>query len=92
MNWIMRKKKVEIYKEKTIAVNFISTDQSINFPVACINTDSFSQIEEKLYVEYPELRNKKDKFFLVNGNIIDRSANLEQNKIKNGNQIMINYE
>ena len=35
------KKKVELFKEKMIAVNFISTDQSINFPVACIKTDSF---------------------------------------------------
>jgi len=72
-----------------IAVNFISLSYNINYPMACKKTDIFSKIEEKLYHEFPELKSKKI-YFIANGNIIDRSLTFEQNKIKSGNNILIN--
>ena len=74
-----------------MAVNFICTEKGINCPIACLNSDLFSKLEDKLYLEYPELRNKRI-YFIANGDIINKASSLEQNRIKNGNQILINFE
>ena len=74
--------------EAIIAVNFISLNDNINYPMACKKTDIFSKIEEKLYHEFPQLKSKKI-YFIANGNIVDRSSTFEQNKIKNGTTILI---
>ena len=79
----------EILLEKVIAVNFISKDEKINYPMACLSSEMFEKVEERLYHEFPELR-EKNIYFMANGNIIDKSASLEQNKIKKGNIILIN--
>ena len=73
---------------ETFAVIFTYTDQGINYPIAYKNSDIFSKLEEQLYIEYPDLKKKKI-YFLANGNIIDRKATIEKNKIKNGTTILI---
>ena len=70
------------------AVNFISFDQTINFPMACKSSDNFTELEKKLYIEYPDLK-KKNIYFFANGKLIERSSTLEQNNIKSGNAILI---
>ena len=75
--------------EEIIAVNFISLNYNINYPMACKKTDIFSKIEEKLYREFPELKSKKI-YFIANGIVVDRSSTFEKNKIKSGNTILIN--
>ena len=85
------KKKVGVFLSKTIAINFLSTDHRINYPIACMNSDVFLDVEEKLYTEYPELRNKNI-YFIANGDVINRNNTLEQNNIKNGNQILIHFK
>ena len=77
-----------IISDNIIAVNFKTSDQTINFPVGAINTDKFAVLEEKLYLEFPQLRNK-NVFFLCNGNKIYPELTLEQNKIKSGSSILI---
>ena len=77
-------------KEKPISVIFSSVDQKINYSIVCYNSEIFSSVEEKLYLEFPELKNKKI-YFMANSNIINRSANIEQNKIKNSTTILIDY-
>ena len=67
--------------ETIIAVNFISLNYDIHYPIACRKTDIFSKIEEKLYREFPILKSKQI-FFVSNGNVIDRDLTFEQNKIK----------
>ena len=74
-----------------IAVYFISIDQKYNLPVPCLSSDIFSKIEEKLYIEYSELKGKNI-YFIAKGNLVNKSTSLEENKIKNGVQIIINYE
>ena len=74
---------------KIIAVNFTSIDQTVNFPMACKTTDIFAELEKRLYIEYPDLKHKNI-YFIANGNVINTSVTLEQNKIKNGNTIIIN--
>ena len=75
--------------ETIMAVNFVSLNQNINYPMACRKTDIFEKIEEKLYCEFPELKSKKISF-MANGKVVDKSSTFEENKIKNGNTIMIN--
>jgi len=76
-----------IYDE-IIAVNFRTPDQLINYPIGGKSTDNFSILEEKLYIAYPELRQKKV-YFIANGNILNRDLSLEQNNIKTGTTILI---
>ena len=75
--------------DSIIAFNFISLNYNINYPMACKKTDIFSNIEKKLYHEFPILKSKQI-YFVANGNAIDRSLTFEQNKIKSGNTILIN--
>lgn len=79
--------------EKAIAINFSSINQKIsNFCLVCKNTDIFVKLEEKLYNEYPEYKDIET-YFMANGNKIKRFKTLEENKINNGNNIVLHiYE
>ena len=77
-------------KEKPIAIFFSCVEQNIQFPVVCYISDNFSVLKKKLFNEYPILKNKKI-FYLANGSVINTSLTLEQNKIKNGTHILIDY-
>ena len=48
----------------------------------------FSTLIEKLYLKYPQLKNKEI-VFLADGNTIKTNLSLEDNKIKNDTQILI---
>ena len=74
--------------ENIFAVNFISLDQNIQFPMACRDTDIFSDLEKKLYLEYPQLKNK-NLYFIANGNVVDKTLSLKKNKITSGTGIII---
>ena len=71
------------------AVNFMSTDSNIIYPVICKKTDNFSTLEEKLFEKYPELK-RKNIYYLVNGSTVNRLITIEQNKIKNNANFIIN--
>ena len=75
--------------ENMFAISFTTIDQQINYLMVCKNSDNFKDLEEKLYLEYPQLR-KKDIYFMANGNIINRNETLENNGIKNNTAILIN--
>ena len=70
-------------------IQFTSTDQLVNVFITYKTTDNFSLLEEKLYVDYPQSKDKNI-YFSANGNIIDRNASLEENNIKNDTSIVIN--
>ena len=97
----INKLKIELQKEKNktnkkmidyndiIAINFISTDQKINkFPISCVKTDRFAEIEEKLYQEFEEFR-ETNNTFIVNGTTILRFKKMSENNIKNGDTIQL---
>ena len=86
----IEKKKVNDILNQAIAINFISVEKSINHPIICFSNDLFSEVEEKLYREYPELRNNNI-YFIANGNVMDRTKTLEENNIINATQILINF-
>ena len=80
-------KKIE---ESFIAINFMSTDHNINFPIACKKSDFFSEIKDKLCSKISDLEGKKI-YFTSNGQKIDDSLTIEQNQIKDNDIILINY-
>ena len=83
-------KKLMISSEKTMAVIFRSMDQNIIYPISCKSSDIFSIVEEKLYYEFPGLR-EKNIVFIANGNIINKAVTLEENNIHGGTTILMEY-
>ena len=69
-------------------MHFLSENLQINLYIACNPLDKFKDVEEKLYLEYPELKNK-NLFFLFRGMIINKNSTLEENQIKNDSSILI---
>ena len=75
-------------EEKIISVIFITNDENIHYSIICKNTDNFSRIESLLYDKYPEYNNVNN-IFSVNGEVINKSLSLEDNKIKNNDIIIL---
>ena len=63
-------------------------DENILYSIICKNTDNFKEIEKKFYKKYPEYKNTKN-CFTLNGKEIDKTKNLDENKIKNSDIITI---
>jgi len=89
LNEEIKKLKREI--NDTIAINFFSVSQNINYPIACKITDNFKVLEERLYQDYPELKHKNLNF-MANGSVINKFETLENNRIKNGDAILIDEQ
>jgi len=77
-------------EEEKLEISFMSCDQIINnFIVPCKDSDLFVRIEENLYDEYSEYKEKVT-YFMVGGSIIKRFKTLKENNIKSGSIIMLN--
>jgi DNA repair exonuclease SbcCD ATPase subunit len=76
-------------RQQMMCVYFTSIDQRINFPISCINTDIFAEVEEKLYKEYPEYR-ETNNFFISNGKQILRFKTIGENNIGDGKPVILN--
>ena len=72
-----------INKNRMMTVNFISMDSKIHFPISCLDTDTFAEVEEKLYKQFPEYRETNNSF-LDNGQQVLRFKTIKENKIGNG--------
>ena len=66
-----------------MSVNFISMDQNVHFSVGCLKTNTFAEVEEKLYKQYPEYRETNNNF-IANGSQVLRFKTIGENKIGNG--------
>ena len=69
-------------------VHFMSMDQVINCPIKCLKTDTFAEVEEKLYKKYGEFR-KTNNNFLAKGKIILRFKTIDENNIEDGDKIQL---
>ena len=74
-----------------MVINFTSTDSSINHGIKCVVTDTFAEVEEKLYQIYDEFRNTNN-MFTTNGGPILRFKSLKENKIKDGDKVLLNND
>ena len=66
-----------------MCVNFISSDQIVHYAASCLKTNTFAEIEEKLYKQYPQYRETNNSF-IANGTQVLRFKTIAENKIGNG--------
>ena len=83
-------KEEKFSRKEMKCVYFTSVDQKINYPIPCIDSDIFAEVEEKLYKEYPEYR-ERNNCFIANGKEILRFKSIADNKIGNGMPVIL-YE
>ncbi len=74
---------------RMMTVNFISMDSKIHFAIPCLDTDTFAEVEEKLYKQFPEYRETNNSF-LANGEQVLRFKTIKENKIGNGLPVTMN--
>ena len=77
-----------VHYNDILFVHFISMDQNINCPIKCLKTDTFAQVEEKLYQKYGEYRETNNNF-TANGRIILRFKSISDNHIKDGDKVQL---
>ena len=56
----------KVYINDMMCVNFISSDQNVHYAATCLKTNTFAEVEEKLYKQYPQYR-ETNNTFLANG-------------------------
>jgi N-terminal acetyltransferase B complex non-catalytic subunit len=71
-----------------INIKFRSSNSSIVYEIICYYSEIFLNVEEKLYQNFPELRNKNN-LFLFNGNKIEKEKSIILNEITNSSVILI---
>ena len=76
--------------EKVIGIEILSTDNKIqNYVRAYKDTELLVRVEEKLYSEFQEYK-EKDTYFMLKGMRIKRFKTLKENNIKNGDVLLLN--
>ena len=73
----------KVYINDMMCVQFISSDQNVHYAVPCLKTNTFAEVEEKLYKQYPQYR-ETNNTFLANGMQVLRFKTIDENKIGNG--------
>ena len=74
--------------ENIMVVTFISSDQKINYGIKCLKTDTFAEVEEKLYQKYEEYRETNNNC-LAKGKLVLRFKKICDNGIKEGDIIQL---
>jgi septal ring factor EnvC (AmiA/AmiB activator) len=75
--------------DKVIGIGFMSVNQKIqNYVRVYKDTEIFSRIEEELYNEYPEFK-EKETYLMIRANKIKRFKSLKENNIRNGDIIQV---
>ena len=78
--------KKSVNYDDILYVHFISSDQKINCPIKCLKTDTFAEVEEKLYQRYEEYRETNNNF-LAKGRLVLRFKKIFENKITDGDKV-----
>ena len=74
-----------------MVINFQSNNPPINQRIKCVETDTFAEVEEKLYKIYDKLRNTNNRY-TTNGGTVLRFKTLKENKIKDGDKVLLNND
>ena len=69
-----------------IIIHFISMDQAINCALKCLKSDTFVEVEEKLYQKYEQYRETNNNF-VTNGRVVLRFKKIFENNIKDGDKV-----
>ena len=71
-----------------MSIRFITPERDANCLVKCFATDKFVTVEEKFYEEYPMFR-ETNNGFLCRGSQITRFRTLKENRIQDGDIILV---
>ena len=74
--------------DKIASLNFSSADQTIHYSIACMTTDTFAEVEEKLYQKYEEFRETNNNL-IAKGKTLLRFKKICDNGIKDGDTIQL---
>ena len=74
--------------DNIIVVLFLSMDHSVMHPIKCLPSDTFADVEAKLYKIIPEYR-ETNNAFQVDGRNILRFKTIAENNIQNGHPVQI---
>lgn len=74
--------------EKIMSVMVHSVSLNIYTSLICKNTDLFMNLEIKLYEEFPNAK-RKNNYFTVKGQLVDRYKSLQENNIKENDVILL---
>ena len=77
-----------INNDDLIFVHFISIDEKIDYGIKCLKTDTFAEVEEKLYMKYEEYRETNNNF-CSKGKMILRFKKISENNIQDGGKIYL---
>ena len=88
---IQNNKKEPVNFDDIIVIHFISKDQKINCAIKCLKTDTFAEVEEKLYQKYEEYRETNNNF-IAKGRVILRFKKICENNIENGDKVQLIVE
>ena len=69
-------------------VQFVSDDRSMVCGINCLLSDTFAEVEEKLYKIYPEYRETNNSFQIDGRNIL-RFKTIAENNIQTGHCVQI---
>ena len=72
-----------------MCVIFVTGNHEIHYPFICKDKQKFNELENLLYEKFPKYK-ETENFFTVNGNKVNKSKTLEENKIKDGDVILLN--
>ena len=89
---IQKNNKKSVDFDDILYVHFISIDQTINCPIKCLKTDTFAEVEEKLYQKYEKYRETNNNF-ITKGKVVLRFKKIFENNIKDGDKVeLINIQ
>lgn len=74
--------------KNVITLKFQSGDQMINCYVLCNENEIFNSIVNKVFEKKPEFK-EYGNFFLCGGNVVNEYKSIKENKIKDGNTILV---
>ena len=74
--------------EELISIKIVSVEKDVDFSLITKNTEKFFKIQSIFYEKYPKYM-ETENVFLAGGNKINQFRSLEENKIKNGDVIVI---
>ena len=82
------KNKTPVNFEDIMVINFISLDQKVNCGIKCLKTETFAEVEERLYQQYEKYRETNNNF-ITKGNMILRFKKICENNIQDGDKIQL---
>ena len=75
--------------DKLMSVVFTDISGYISrYSIICKNTQVFSEVEKILYDQFPNYK-ERENVFIFRGDVINKFKTLKENKIKNGDHILV---